>query len=517
MGDVTIVISDGGAGISVPQQSVQLVIGPSSTGPTFAILATQNPNTLQSNNGYGMGPEAAALTCRNGGTALFIRVPVNATGTATAVQGPYAPAAGKIDGTTTAAGTSACVVTVTLDGTIGAFDEYYVILKVVKAGTVGSTGIQFQLSLDHGRTYGPILSLGTATTWVIPNTGITLNFTSATLVAGEVYRFATRGPTWTDGAVQSALTVAQMSQYAAAGGWGSTHIVGCPATSPTDGVAGSDATTIGGYLQTLETGKVFTYAFLSARDTVLPSTYGGAGESEATWVASLAADYAAVSQKRICAGAGHYNMPSAFPTQQCGTPKYRRPLAWAAAAIEVNVPTQRNIGRVEDGPVSQITVDPTVDPVDGFVYHDERNISGLTVARFMAAKTYPRQGLGLFIDEPNLMSPAGSDFSIVPFRAVMDVACTIVYEETVRLINSDDRLNQNGTLNENDAQQIEAEIRGALDAGMTGMVSATPDIVVSRTANVRATSTLPVTITIKGRVYILNVQVNIGYQSPFAA
>jgi hypothetical protein len=506
-GEVQITVLDGGASIVVPQNNVQVVIGCCSAGTANQIIATTQPQNLQTALGYGALPEAAALSALAGGVVLAIKTTQNATGTAEAVQSG-------------AGNTGTAVVTVTLDGTVGAFDDYYVVMKIITGGAVGTSGWTMQLSLDAGRNFGPTILPGTAATYVIPNTGITLNFAAAaaTFTAGNTYKFATTGPSFATGGVQSALTAFANSQYAIAGVGSMLLAGGTLSTAGTQyGIAGADATTIQGYLDTLATGYIFTRMIVSARDAHQPTTYGGAGETDSVWSAAVATDYSAVSAKRICACAGYYNMPTAYPTTACGTPRYRRPLAWALAARQVTIPPQRHAGRVRDGALTQIVIDPTNDPKDGFVYHDERTAPGLDAARFTAAVTrFGKQGF--FIKNPNLMSPTGSDFTILPRGNVMDVACNIVHQAGEEEINDDVRLNPSGTLYINDALTIQTQIGNALKDNMLSSSEISGyGVVVDQTHNVGADSKVPINVTIQGRGYILEEDITISFQNGNAA
>lgn len=498
-GEVQITVLDGGASIVVPQNNIQLVIGCSSSGTANQITATTQPNGIASSFGYGPMPEAAALSCLAGGVVICIKATQGAAGTANAV-------------TAGAGNTGTSVVTVTLDGTVGAFDDYYIVMLIVTGGTRGTSGWTMQISLDAGRTYGPVIKPGTATTYAIPNTGVTLAFAAGTFVAADTFKTATVGPSYAVGSVQTALNVFAASQYAIAG-IGSVHLVGSTiSTAGTQqGISGANASTIETYMDTLATGFVFSRIIMSARDAAQPTAFGGAGETDAVWSAAIALDYSAVSAKRVCANGGYYNMPSAFTNAAAGTPRYRRPLAWALAARQVQIPPQRHAGRVRDGALANIIVDPTNDPRDGFIYHDERTAPGLDAARFSSARTrFGKQGY--FICNPNLMSPSGSDFTILPRGNVMDVACNIVHQSGEEEINDDVRLNLSGTLYINDALTIQNQIGGALKDNMLATAEISGySVVVDQTANVGSTSKVPINVTIFGRGYILEEDITIGF------
>lgn len=568
-GDVEITILDGGAAVVVPGASVQVCVGPSDSGTAATVVATQNPNTLVNTYGYGPMPEAGALSCLAGGTVLAMRAATNTAGSirgkGTVVGGGITDATnaspivittnsahGLVDGAvvtiasvggnTAANGTFFIDVlssttfsltgstgngaytsggTVTTEGVnqIGTGtseitvtgtpkDDYYAKVVTVTGGTIGVAGIIIKISLDAGRNFGPNIALGTASTYVIPNTGVTLNFSAGTLVSGDYATFSTIAPATDTAGISACLTALLASPYAVAG-WGSMHIV--------EKLSGANCSTVQGYLNTLATGYVYTRAMVATVDASPPAIYGGTAQTDAAWVSALQTDFSAVDAKRICANAGYYNTPTAFPNSAAGSPSYRRPLSFSLAARQVTIPPQRHAGRVRDGSLQTIIVNPTTDPSDGFVYHDERLNPGLDTARFCSART--RIGLpGYYIVNPNLMSPVGSVFTMLPLGNVMDVACTIAHLVGQQEINNDIRLNSNGTIYENEALAIENVMYGNIKAQMidTAEISAAV-VTVDRTNNILATSIVKITITITARGYVLEEQITIGFQNPFAA
>jgi hypothetical protein len=495
-GEATITVLDGGGSVVVPGSRVQLVIGCSSAGVANQITAVSQINALTTAVGVGPGPEASALALAAGGVAVFVKATQNAAGTSTAVV---------------FTGTGSSVITVTLDGTVGAFDDYNVQYKCVNGGTRGTTGVTFQISLDAGRSFGPVIALLTGTTYAIPSTGITLNFAAGTMVANDVAKFSTAAPSWNTAGIQSALNAFAASGYANSG-VGSIHVVGASsgAGGQSNGASGANATSIKGFLDTLVVGFSYNRLILSARDAATPTAWGGAGETESTWLTAVSLDYSGVSTKRVGAGLGYYNMQSQISNSAAGAPKYRRPLAWAWAARLVAIPPQRHAGRVRDGSLSFIVVDPTNDPNDGFVYHDE-SITQVAESRFSTART--RRGLqGYYMSTDNLMAPTGSDFALRPRGSVMDIACTIVHQVGTLQINSDLRTTSTGTLYPPDAAAIATEINKALQDNMVsvGMITAAK-AVVDLTNNVQATSTVNITVTIQSKAYVLQENITIGF------
>lgn len=491
---VQITVTDNGVNTAVllPVQQVQAVIGCAVGGTVNVPIATTSAATLQSIFVGGPLVEAGGLVCDAGGTVIAVSAPIVTHGTAQSVQ---------------FTGTGTSVITTTLDSTNGAWDDYYVVFSVVNGGTVGVAGITFQLSLDAGRTFGPVLALGTATTYAIQNTGITLNFTSsgATLVTGDVAKFQTTAPAWNTAGIQAALNALAASQYAIQG-WGSLHIVGVSSAAAVASIE-SD-------LDTLASNDfIFTRAITEARDLAAPTAWGGSGETEVAWMNSLATSFSATSARRVLVAGGWYNMQSAYPNTPVGLPFYRRALGWAEAVRRTQIGPQRQSSRVKDGALANIFVNPAKDPSDGFVYHDERVTPGLDAARFMSARTWPRQQAGFYATNEPLMSPAGSQFTRLVLGNIIDIACDVGYATGVALIGDDLRLQSNGTLYKNDALTLQNGIQTQEDSALVNTNFAS-DVTVSvnQMQNVSLTSTIPVTITVQPRGYVDTVTETIGLQ-----
>ncbi len=494
---VNITVSDNAsnASIQLPLQQVQAKIGVLLSVALVAAnvpFATSNAGTVQSNLVAGALCEAAGMVCEAGGTVICVGIPLVSKGTATAVVA-------------TVPGGSSSVVTVTVDSTNGAYDDYYVMLRCVTGGTIASNGIQLQVSLDAGRIFGPVLNLGTARSLAITNTGLTRNFGAGTMVAKDYWRFSTTGPAGNAAGVQAAINALAASQYGVAG-WGSLHIVGV--------AANTNVTNYQSYVDTIRTANfVFSRFITEARDALAPTAWGGSGESEVTWINSLATAFGSTSAIRGNVSAGHYNMPSAFPNALAGTPSYRRALAWANAVRRVQVAPQRHGGAVADGALSSIVVDPTNDPGDGFIYHNEKGSPGLDAARFTSALVWPKKQSGFYICDERLMSPNGSQYTKFVLGNVIDLACDIAYAEGVEVVNADLRTQDNGTLYPHDGVGLQNTIDKQLKADMTdnGYVSNAYSAV-DLTNDVALTDEVKITVTVIPKAYAqkLTETLNLG-------
>jgi hypothetical protein len=441
--------------------------------------------------------EAAGLIAQAGNIPVCIAVPIVTHGTANAVQA-------------TIPGGSTATVTVTLDSTYGCYDQYYVRMRVLTGGVLGTSGIILQFSGDAGRNWGAPVSIGTATSYylgagalntpAIGGTGIsiTLGSASQTMVAGDFWQFGTTGPAWNDAGVEAAFKAFFASQYAVQG-VGSVHIVGT--------CAAGDLSAIQTSAQAGTDGYVYTRVICELRDLLQPTAWGGSGETEAAWIAALASEVAGeTAQPRVCADGGYYNTPSPFANPAFGSPAYRRPLAWDHAVRRTQVGLQTRAGRVKDGPYSTIVVNAASDPTDGFNYHDERVNPGLNAARIGSAMTWPKKGQGFFQCQEPLLSAPGSQFTEMVIGNVLDVACDIGYAAGVEEVSDNLVLQANGTLDPVALNTFQANIQNALNQGMiqTPLVS-NVTATVSPTQNVLNTGTIPVTISVEPLGYANNI------------
>jgi hypothetical protein len=491
---VTITVDDNGSVVSqaVPQQNVQLKVGCAVGGAVNQPYATSNPNSLQAQLIGGPLVEAGGLVCQAGNIVVAVACPIATPGTATAVVA-------------TVPGGSTSTVTTTLDSTNGAWDTYYVQVKCVTGGTIGTAGIVLQVSGDAGRNFGNPIPIGTATTLVLGapfspvtagGTGIQLNFGAGTMVAGDFWKFSTTGPKWSDAGFEAAIAAFQISQYGVAG-VGSGHLVGA--------CASGDITALQTQMQAGV--AIYEYQRMIAElvDVTAPVAWGGAGQTEAAWIAALQTVTSGLNaQPRVCADGGWYNIPSPYLNSAFGSPSYRHPLAWAHAVRRTQSTPNVRAGRVLDGPYSNIVVNPQTDPADGFVYHDERTTPGLNIARIGSAMTWPKKGQGFFQCQEPLLSAPGSQFTEIVVGNVVDIACDIGYASGVDLVSDNLVTQTNGTLDPSELSHINGDLQSDLNEGLTqnGWVSSVTGTA-SPSANVLATGNVPITV-----VVTPNAQVN---------
>lgn len=170
--------SDTGAGVAV-DTNLMAIFSCSQSGTAGTVRYYTKVQDQADDTGYGEGLELAAHHVeRNRQGYLFGKL-------ASAVAGAIGPV--DVTGVT---GTSV----VTFTGT--PYDDEHIVLDVVTGCTIGTAGGEIKVSRDGGRTYGGVIRLGTATTYAIPNSGITANFAAGTLVADDRAIAYCASPKW---------------------------------------------------------------------------------------------------------------------------------------------------------------------------------------------------------------------------------------------------------------------------------------------------------------------------------
>lgn len=470
--DVFLTVQDGGLG-AITAQDVNnvIVIGNSSAGSVSANIGafyTRKADLIAA-FGYGKGVEAACLYLDAGIPTAFMKVANTTIGASGAV-------------THVGTGVSAMTVSVAT-----AFDDAEVVIKIITgAATVGATTVVLQYSFDGGITYSANKSM-TGTTYAIPNSGLTVSFTAASAVAGDTYSFAATAPVWGASDLTTALGLLTGASQSL---WRLIHIVG-PASAS---VAGTVDTAI----QALVATPTFRYTAV-----ILDSVFFG-GNTEAQWMAALIADYATFSSidGRVSVGAGPVRIPSAI------TSSFQvRQVSWLAVRKAMTSTIHTDIAETSE-PLTGIQ------DITGFtvVYHDEQRLQGLDAARFITMRTITGR-VGYFITNPNTMAPSGSDFNLLQYLLVMNVACATTRQFFLTALNKPVRVDTaTGHILEKDALGLQAGNDAALGNALfaPGHISGN-QTQVARDDNILSTEMLTVNVFIVPLGYAKFISVTIGF------
>jgi hypothetical protein len=189
--EVTSVTEDGqlGAGFQSGDE-YSIIMGCSSSGVASVPRLYSRPGDCVAAAGYGPGPDLLShVVDKSKKPAIWIKLPSTVPGVNGAVDAAGAPT-----------GTSV----MTLTGL--PYDSYQGKVLVATGGTLGVTGIVIDVSLDNGRNWIKGIALGVGSTYVIPNSGLTLNFAAGNLVATEYLIWTSTEPRWEEADFAAAFT-----------------------------------------------------------------------------------------------------------------------------------------------------------------------------------------------------------------------------------------------------------------------------------------------------------------------
>lgn len=460
--DARLTIQDNRLGIT-PQDSSgeQAIIGVCSLGTNNTIYEFADKTALTTQLGTGPLVEAAALVLDRGGGPV-ICVPAN-KGTAGA------------NGSVTPTGTGTSVMTVT--GT--PLDSYSVVVSIVTGAAAVTSGVGvFQVSLDGGVTFGPQIALPTSHTYAIPGTGLTLNFATGTLVAGDTYAFASTGPAYT----LSDLTTALTALLADPRTWFMVHATGIPADTS---AAQALFAALDSALQGAAANFRYAFALMQAPD-----------QADSANITA----FSALSSTRVSVAGGFATYVSGLSKSQT-----RRPASFEAAARGSAIIASEDPGYVGGGPLVGVLS----------LSRDEGVTPGLDAQRFLTLRTYV--GLpGFFVTTGRMMSSPTSDFSSWMNRRVMDIACTTVRAAALPYINGTVRVNKSdGTILEADAKAIDAALESALRNTTTRVgIASDVTVSVSRVNDILSTRQLLVDVAIVPLGYTQQISITIGFNNP---
>ena len=226
------------------------------------------------------------------------------------------------------------------------YGTYEAKIKCILGGTIGTGPVSFQWSLDGGRTYSRTTSLGTAVTFAIPNSGVQVDFTAATIVAGDVHSVRTLAPAPGTSDVDTAFAALAVS---------TTDVAIVVLEFPCDAAMAAHVTT--GLNAMLSAGK----RCVAIVRTRIPDAE--TSETDAAWNADIVDDWSGFDDSRINVRATYGLLTDAATTRQY----LRSDLAqWAADVVRVSISDMPNV------PADQAEANFTLVNASGVtVGHDE--------------------------------------------------------------------------------------------------------------------------------------------------
>jgi len=414
---VVITELDGALGVLPSGASYFAIVGVSDSGPIATPAAFSRTQDVISNFGGGPLVEAACyfITAYDQ-PVLLTRATASVAATETAIV---------VTGIT---GTS--VVTAGADTT--ANDDYEVVLKIVTGGTVGTTGITYQTSLDGGRSWSAVTALGVATSIVIPGSGgIGFALGTGTLVAGDTASYRTTAPNWASGDLTAALAALKVS------------------TTPFDVVS------IIGPIDATSFAAIGTsFAGMPEKAWIGHTRIPTIGESESAYKTALDGIFGSLSSTvgMLCAG-------SAKISSAVSGRLYKRPVSFAIAPLAATVSHEIDISAIDVGNLPGVVIRDANGGVDE---HDEFVNPGLSDSRFTVLRTWDGEQ-GVYTCNPRLFSPSGSDFQWFQHRRVMNLLKRTTRLFFQRRLSKPIKVDANkGTILESEAVAIEAACNAAI-------------------------------------------------------
>lgn len=308
------------------------ILAPVATAADTTPRLYQNWKAIYTKHGYSPGLSlAASFIEKTGQPVIFVGIPVATAATV---------------GRQNSVGVTGSSVISVAAGGGGYLEEVDAVLTVTTGGTIGTNGIVFTLSLDGGRTENTV-RLGTATSYTVPYVGIVISFAAGTLVAGDVYTFATTHPMWDSTGITNAR-IALAQQLKRTRSW---LVIGDCAT---DTIANGVVTAANAYRTT---DNRFTGARVNTRDrlpyaemsrtsvrmsgspTVTFAEVGATGDTITRSTGSFVTDGFAAGMAIDVSGSGSNNFTKAKIT--------------AVSALVLTLDTQ---DLVAEGPVSSVTI-----------------------------------------------------------------------------------------------------------------------------------------------------------------
>jgi len=381
---------------------------------------------------------------------------------------------------------------VTHDAAVEPFDDYEVFVRFIVGGTIGVAGITFQFSLDGGRTMSPVIALGTAVFYVIAEANVRLNFGAGTMVAGDTASTRASAQQWNNAELATALDAVingsnRFDLLLVEGPMTATDVATCSTLRTNAENIGKEISFLGGFR--------------------LPTI----GETSAAYLTAFRAAFDATSFDGIAMTAGGSELQSSISQRRL----LRRP-AMDLAACAVAVRAGQDLSEVGERAVSPRP--PTVrikDDANNPKHHDEVLTPGLDDARATTYRSwFGRQGV--YFNNVNLLSAAGSDFKYLQHRRVMNIARRVVRRELEEFSSADLLVNPDtGRILEEEASAIDSIVNAALyDALIAERNASDAQFQLSRVDNILSTFTLRGALKITPLAYAKQIVAEAGYYNP---
>lgn len=424
----TLNIIDPGPGTTSAPVTVQRVISGISVGGTAVInvpTSVGDITQVRAICGYGPAAEDVAYALQEyGGPVIFIRH--NVSGSALSAQAMVHVGTG--------------VALPTLAGVPN--DEYNILITIIATGALGAGTFKYSLdgfSAAIAPTDSNVRVLPSGTTFLIPNTGITVTFAAGTYVAGDTFSFSALPsiPGTTDlAAVKTALVASPQTVIDL---W---HVSG---TQVSASVAATLAAAFAGHLTTLTATQRYARGMI---DIGSGDTKANVLTSALTWANTRVLPCYGYTLQASC-------LPyEGFSTRQVGCIASIGPRAMREAISS-------DLSRTAAGNVNNVLA----------ISFDSTYDTTIDAAQISTMRTWSGKP-GFYICGGKLKCPFGSNFTDMQYGRVMDVACLTTYNAQFPFQSSSFRTTVTGTVDPRDAKTMSETVQGALDDALTSPINA---------------------------------------------
>lgn len=483
-GDITVL--DGALGV-VPQGNgdVAAVIAPATSGPLNLAAAFTQGADVATNFVSGELVEWAHYLLKTPGRPIVVVRSIATT------DGGY----GSVDNTGMTGSCDASAHSATKP-----IDEYDTKVLFVTGGTVGtsSPAITYKTSLDNGKNYSQVKSLGTSTTITFDDGGVAFDLTTSTIVAGDSFVCRTTAPAMVSADLATALTTLQET-----GHWWDFLVVG--------GVV--DAAMV---IQ-LDAWAQALWALGKHKKIMVSMRRPNVGESELDYYAAVQAfRTAAGSSNFIAVCAGDCLTQSGITNRQ-----YMRPAHWPCAqkacSNQVDDSARISLAQVAaDGHGGALPADVKIRGVNKEpIAHDEWRNPGMDDLGFMVLRTFPTRE-GTFINMPRTFAAAGSDWRVWHYISLRNKAADVLKPYLEEQLEKPVRANsKTGFIYDADAKSIEEGAKSILEAAIGNDVSPNGiSFTVVRGDNILSTQRLRTKLRMVPLVYFDKADCELGLVNP---
>ena len=468
--NVNVSLQDFALGLIESADHAQAIVGTAASGTNNAVVAISDLNTLRSTFGSGPLVEAAAhALIVAGGPVYCVKVAASNAGT----NGTITRTGSGVDPGAGVSGTP--------------LDDYDVVVKIITGGARGTA--TFKISFDGGDTYSEeYVTAASLSTWAA-ETGLTLTFAVGTYVANDLYSWTATGPKFSSSDLATALDNLNASAYSFE--W--VHVCGTvtgadDATKVTNFVA--LATAVDTKLTAWATGYRYAFAVLQVPNV-----------ADAALNVSGVTSFASSRQMWV---AGDVEMVSAVTGRQL-----RRNASLPVTARLAAIDLQRSPACPEDGTLPGVVR----------LYRDERVTEALDTLRITTLRTFDNAFAGFYVTNGRMMAAAGSDYTFVQNRRVMDRAASVARQSLIPYVNKDFRVDaETGYIDEREALAIEARVARSLESDLISPARATAvQVQVKRDDNIISTQTLNVRVRVIPKSYARFITLDLGFENPALA